>query len=150
MVIVLYSLRPVIARELYISIWFRVSNLSRKFRSANGNFLSKLLGNLCKILAKFVSDFRKIRHNFWPLLQNFFFRKKKTIFLWNGKILIFIEWKLNENFTKMKFFCENEIEKFGKNTSKFVKILNEIERISFLQFREFNSTKIWMETHSSY
>ena len=39
-------------------------------------------------------------------------------------------------------FRENEVE----NASKFAKILNENEEISFIHFREFHSTKISMET----
>ena len=45
----------------------------------------------------------------------------------------------------MKFFCENEVE----NTPTLAKILNENERISFVHFREFRSTKILMETVDS-
>ncbi len=41
---------------------------------------------------------------------------------------------------------ENEVENVVKNTSKLEKILNENERILFVHFREFRSTKISMET----
>ena len=53
-----------------------------------------------------------------------------------GKNSIFIE----------RNFRENEVKNFVKSTSKFVKILNETERISFVHFREFPSTKISLET----
>ena len=66
----------------------------------------------------------------------------------NEKISIFIEQKLNENFAKMKSFRENAVENFVENTSKFAKILNEDERISFVHFREIRSTKIWIETRN--
>ena len=59
----------------------------------------------------------------------------------NRKISIFIELKLNENFAKMDYFPENEVKTFCRNTSKFANILNENERISFVYFREFRSTK---------
>ena len=49
----------------------------------------------------------------------------------NGKITILIERKLNENFAKMKNFREKKAENVVENTSKFAKIFNENERISF-------------------
>ena len=56
--------------------------------------------------------------NFRPFVQNLIFFRKNTIFLMqNGKNLIFIERKFNENFAKTKNFLEN--------TSKFAKIFNE-------------------------
>ena len=42
-------------------------------------------------------------------------------------------------------FLERKVENFVENTSKSAKMLNENERISFVQFREFGSTKISME-----
>ena len=59
----------------------------------------------------------------------------------NGKISIFISY---ENFAKIKNFRKNEVE----NTSNFAKILKQNERILFVNFREFRSTKISMETLS--
>ena len=114
MVIVLYSLRPVIARELYISIWFRVSNLSRKFRSANGNFLSKLLGNLCKI---------------------FFFAKRKQSSCCGMEKFWFLS---NENWTKISrkwnFFAKmrsKSLAKIHRNSWKFWTKLNEFRSFNF-------------------
>ena len=56
----------------------------------------------------------------------------------------------NENLTKISLkwtkFYENEVENFIENKSKFAKILKENERISFVHFCEFRSTKISIET----
>ena len=47
-----------------------------------------------------------------------------------------IERKFREN---GRNFCENEVDNFNKNTSKFAKILNENERISFNENFDGNS-----------
>ena len=55
----------------------------------------------------------------------------------NGKISILIEQKLVETFAKIKNSRKNEVENFVENASKFAKILNENERISFIHFTNF-------------
>ena len=49
--------------------------------------------------------------------------------------------KLNENLAKMKNFLENEVENFEENIPKLTKILNEKERMLFVHFCQFRSTK---------
>ena len=49
--------------------------------------------------------------------------------------------KLNENLAKMKNFLENEVENFEENFPKLTKILNEKERMLFVHFCQFRSTK---------
>ena len=74
----------------------------------------------------------------------------KILFFLQKYNLLDAKWK-NFDFNRTKIerkFRENEVENFVENTSKFAKILNEDERISFVHFREIRSTKIWIETRN--
>ena len=82
-----------------------------------------------------------IKYDFWnKILRNYCFPDHLLVYL-----IYQIKWKWKNDFygTKIeqKFrvnkrnFRENEIENFVESTSKFAKVLNENERISFIHFR---------------
>ena len=92
------------------------------------NFFCENFFQPTKMLTKtkiFLNFFREIRS------KSYIFRKDTIFLMRNGKILIFIERKLNKYFAKMKIFWENEVENFRKIFfAKFAKFVRK-----FMSFR---------------
>ena len=51
---------------------------------------------------------------------------------------------LDAKLKKILNFIEKKFHKKGESTSKSSTILNKIHSVSFVHFREFHSTKIWL------
>ena len=82
----------------FVLYFSEIHELRSKFSQILFETFSKFLRNSLKL-----STFHS---------KSFYFAINKIFLMWNGKIFIFIEHKLNENFTKMKNFHNNQLDIF--------------------------------------